>query len=43
LAVVGPSGRKIRLDVVETQGRALVGYVQAIAGGKRLCFEEGPS
>jgi hypothetical protein len=41
LAVVGPSGRKIRLDVVETQARALVGYVKSIAGAKRLCLEEG--
>lgn len=41
LAVVGGSGRKIRLDVVETQASALVAYVQGVAWPKRLCFEEG--
>jgi hypothetical protein len=40
-AVMGPSGRRIRHDVVETNGAALVRYVKALAGRKHLCLEEG--
>ena len=40
-AVVGPSGRKLRSDVVETNGSALVHYVRSITGRKHLCIEEG--
>ena len=40
-AVVGPSGRKIRHDVVETNGAALVQYVKSLPGRKHLCLEEG--
>jgi transposase len=39
--VVGPSGRKLRHDVVETNGAALVDYLCRIAGRKHLCLEEG--
>ena len=39
--VIGPSGRKIRHDVVETNGAALVGYLKGLAGQKHLCLEEG--
>jgi hypothetical protein len=39
--VVGPSGRKLRQDVVETSGAALVEYVRRIPGRKHLCLEEG--
>ena len=39
--VIGPSGRKIRHDVVETNGAALVRYVKALPGRKHLCIEEG--
>lgn len=42
-AVVGPSGRKLRQDVVETNGTALVRYVRSIPGRKHLCLEEGTS
>lgn len=41
LAVVGPSGRKIRTDVVETNARALIAYVRAIGSSSRICLEEG--
>jgi hypothetical protein len=34
--VIGPSGRKIRHDVVETSGEALVRYVQRLRGRKHL-------
>lgn len=40
-AVIGPSGRKLRQDVVETNGVALVRYLQSMAGHKHLCLEEG--
>ena len=39
--VVGPSGRKLRKDVVETNGAALVQYLRSIPGRKHLCLEEG--
>jgi len=39
--VVGPSGRRLREDVVETNGSALVRYVRSIPGRKHLCLEEG--
>ena len=38
---MGPSGRKIRHDVVETNGAALVRYVKGVPGRKHLCLEEG--
>ena len=40
-AVIGPSGRKLRQDVVETSGAALVNYLRGIPGRKHLCLEEG--
>jgi len=39
--VIGPSGRSIRHDVVETNGAALVRYVRNLPGQKHLCLEEG--
>jgi hypothetical protein len=39
--VIGPSGRKLRHDVVETNGAALVQYVRSVPGRKHLCLEEG--
>ena len=39
--VIGPSGRKLRQDVVETNGAALVQYLRNIPGRKHLCLEEG--
>ena len=39
--VVGPSGRRLRHDVVETNGAALVRYLRSIPGRKHLCLEEG--
>jgi transposase len=39
--VIGPSGRKLRHDVVETSGAALVSYLRSIPGRKHLCLEEG--
>ena len=39
--VIGPSGRKLRKDVVETSGPALVQYLRSTPGRKHLCLEEG--
>jgi len=41
LAIVGPSGRKIGSQVVETSGRALTKALRAIPKPRHLCFEEG--
>jgi transposase len=40
-AVVGPSGKRIRSQVVETSGPALVGFLKAQKGQVHLCLEEG--
>ena len=39
--VIGQNGRKIRQDVVETNGAALVSYLKSLPGRKHLCLEEG--
>jgi hypothetical protein len=41
LAVVGPNGRRLRSQVVETSARALIEEVRAVAGRRHLCLEEG--
>jgi len=41
VAVVGPSGRHLSSQVLETNGKALVEFVRAVPGTKHLCFEEG--
>lgn len=41
MAVVGPSGRRLREHVVETCGEALVGTICSIRGQRHLCIEEG--
>jgi len=41
IAVIGPSDRKLRHDVVETQGSALVSYLRSIPGRKHLSLGEG--
>jgi transposase len=40
-AVMSPTGRRLREQIVETHGSALIDCVKAIAGTKHLCFEEG--
>jgi len=40
LCVLDATGRRVRRDVVETNGKALVGYVKQIPGRLHLCFEE---
>ena len=41
LAVVGPSGRRLGTQVVETNGAALIAAVMATPGPRHLCMEEG--
>jgi transposase len=41
LAVVGPSGKRLKSMVVETSGAALVEAVRSIPGQRHLCLEEG--
>lgn len=39
--VVGPSGKRLRTDVVDTTEGALVNYVRGVRGTRHLCLEEG--
>jgi transposase len=39
--VLDASGKQVRRDVVETNGKALVGYLQQLPGRLHLCLEEG--
>lgn len=41
LAVVGPSGRRLKSMVVETSGAALIEAIRSIPGRVHLCLEEG--
>ncbi|MHC4138147.1 MAG: IS110 family transposase [Planctomycetota bacterium] len=41
LAVMGPAGRRLRSQVVETNGRALVEAIRSIPGRRHVCLEEG--
>lgn len=41
VAVVGPSGRRLKELVVETNGKALVEALKIIAGRRHVCLEEG--
>ena len=41
MAVMGPSGRKLTSQVVETSGRALVEAIKSVPGRKHVCLEEG--
>ena len=40
-AVVGPSGKRLQSQVVETNGKALVEFVKTVPRKRRLCMEEG--
>jgi hypothetical protein len=40
-AILGPSGSRIRLQVVETNGQTLREAVASVAGKKQICLEEG--
>lgn len=40
-AVIDQKGKRIRTDVVETNGKVLVEYLRLVPGRKHLCLEEG--
>ena len=40
IAVIGPTGRRISSQVIETNGKALVGALEAIPGSRHIIFEE---
>ncbi len=41
LAVIGPSGKRLKSMVVETNGHALVEAIRGISGRRHVCLEEG--
>jgi len=41
IAVIGPSGRRLRSQVLETNGRALIDFIKTIPKPRHLCLEEG--
>ncbi len=41
LGVVGPSGKRLGLHVVETNAKALIEVLRSIPGPRHLCLEEG--
>lgn len=41
LAVVGPSGRRLKTQVIETNGKALVDALRTIPEPRHVCLEEG--
>jgi len=41
VAVVGPSGRRLHSQVVETNAGALIRVLRGIPGTRHLCLEEG--
>jgi transposase len=41
VTVMGPSGKHLAEQILETNGKVLVEHLKGIAGTKHLCFEEG--
>ncbi|MHC4073445.1 MAG: IS110 family transposase [Planctomycetota bacterium] len=41
VAVVGPSGRRLQSQVLETNAQALINFLLTIPGNRHLCLEEG--
>lgn len=41
VAVVGPSGKRVKEQVVETNGKALIEALKLIPGQRHVCLEEG--
>ncbi|MBU1700237.1 MAG: transposase [Candidatus Eisenbacteria bacterium] len=41
IAVVGPSGKRLQSQVLETNARALISFLKTIPKQRRLCLEEG--
>jgi len=41
VAVIGPSGRKLQSQVLETNAKALISFLETIPKDRHLCLEEG--
>jgi transposase len=41
VAVVGPSGKRLQSQVIETNAQALISFLLTIPGNRHLCLEEG--
>ncbi len=41
VAVIGPSGRRLQTQVLETNARALISFLKTIPKPRHLCLEEG--
>jgi hypothetical protein len=41
VAVVGPSGKRLQSQVIETNAQALINFLLTIPGNRHLCIEEG--
>ena len=39
VAVIGPSGRKLQCQVIETNAKALINFIRTIPKNRRLIFE----
>ena len=39
--VIGPSGRRLREQRMETNGKVIREFVSSVAGTRHLCFKEG--
>jgi hypothetical protein len=41
VAVIGPSGKRLQTQVLETNAKVLIDFIRAIPGNRHLCLEEG--
>jgi transposase len=41
VAVMGPTGKRLKEARIETNGKALTDFIRTIAGEKHVCYEEG--
>lgn len=41
LVVVGPSGKRLKTEVLETDAGTLIDFLRGVRGTRRLCLEEG--
>jgi|RhiMethySRZTD1v2_1073278.scaffolds.fasta_scaffold125267_1 transposase len=41
VAVMGPTGKRLKEAKIETNGKALTDFIRTIAGQRHICFEEG--
>ncbi len=41
VAVIGPSGKRLQTQVLETNAKVLISFIRTIPGNRHLCLEEG--